>query len=377
MVHLFILFLMLDENEIGGHDDFSYFCKIFMAPMSATIDASKYALVDLHLHLDGSLTPEDILTMARLGGNEAALPSTDPTELKNLLTCPPGTNNLVEYLKCFDLPIDMMQSHEPIAYSAYSLVKRLAAQGIIYSEIRFAPLQHTYRGISQDEVVRAAIEGLQQGMRECPEIKANFILCCMRGRKDELNYETIRLAKKYLGKGAVAIDLVGAEALYPTSDYKAYFEYASSLGIPFTIHAGEADGAISISCALDYGASRIAHGIRCFKHPDLMRRIKDMGVCLDICPKSNLDTHAIKGVERMEDYPLKTILDAGVEVTINVDNLSVSDSSLVKEYDRLFSAGILTESQARAAVECAITHAFISESEKEELLRKARSRMGD
>ncbi len=354
--------------------------RIIMASLTATpsqnpVDASKYALVDLHLHLDGSLTPEDILTMARLGGNEDELPSTDPAELKRLLTCPPGTNNLVEYLKCFDLPIAMMQSHDPIAYSAYSLVKRLAAQGLLYSEIRFAPLQHTYKGISQDEVVRAAIDGLQQGMRECPGIKANFILCCMRGRKHGLNYETIDLAKKYLGKGAVAIDLVGAEALYPTSDYKAYFEYASSLGIPFTIHAGEADGAISISCALDYGARRIAHGIRCFSHPDIMERIRKTGVCLDICPKSNLDTHAIRGVERIEDYPLRPILDAGVSVTINVDNLSVSDSTLVKEYDSLFRAGLLSEAEARAAVECAVSHAFIPEDEKKELLAKAGKRM--
>ncbi len=342
-----------------------------------TVDASKYALVDLHLHLDGSLTAQDILTMARLGGNEDELPSTDPAELKRLLTCPPGTNNLVEYLKCFDLPIAMMQSPESIAYSAYSLVHRLCRQGLLYSEIRFAPLQHTYKGMTQDEVVRAAIEGLRRGMAECPEFKANFILCCMRGRKHNLNYETIDLAKTYLGQGAVAIDLVGAEALYPTSDYKAYFEYASSLGVPFTIHAGEADGAISISCALDYGASRIAHGIRCFEHPDLMKRIREMGVCLDICPKSNLDTHAIKGVERMEDYPLKTILDAGVGVTINVDNLSVSDSTLVKEYGSLFSAGLMNETQAREAVSCAIDHAFICEEEKKDLRAKAATRMGE
>lgn len=342
-----------------------------------TIDASKYAMVDLHLHLDGSLTAQDILTMARLGGNEDELPSTDPTELEKLLTCPPGTNNLVEYLKCFDLPIAMMQSPKSIAFSAYSLVKRLCSQGIIYSEIRFAPLQHTYKGMTQDEVVRAAIEGLERGMAECPDIKANFILCCMRGRKHNLNFETIELAKTYLGKGAVAIDLVGAEALYPTSDYKAYFEFASSLGVPFTIHAGEADGAISISCALDYGASRIAHGIRCFEHPELMERIRKMGVCLDICPKSNLDTHALKGVERIEDYPLKTILDAGVGVTINVDNLSVSNSTLVKEYNSLFRAGLLSETQARAAVICAIDHAFLCDEEKKELHAKAGKRLGE
>ena len=343
---------------------------------TSLIDASKYALVDLHLHLDGSLTPEDILTMARLGGNLDELPTKDTTELNRLLTCPPNTDNLVDYLKCFDLPISVMQSKESITYSVYSLIRRLALEGLIYSEIRFAPQQHVYRGLTQEEVVSAAIDGLEQGMRDYPDILANLILCCMRGRgKEQANLETITLAEKNLGKGVVAIDLVGAEALFPTSDYKALFEYASSRGIPFTIHAGEADGAISISCALDYGAKRIAHGIRCYTHPDIMQRIKDSGVCLDICPKSNLDTHALHDVNSIEQYPLPVILNAGVEVTVNTDNLAVSGTTLKKEFERLFVAGIIDEAQAQDLVKCAISHSFISKNEKSELWKKAKNRI--
>lgn len=342
------------------------------------VDASKYALVDLHLHLDGSLTPEDILTMARLCGTLDKLPTTDLYELQKLLTCPPHTDNLVDYLKCFDLPISVMQSKESITYSVYSLIRRLASQGLIYSEIRFAPQQHTYRGLTQEEVVNAAIDGLEQGMKDWPEIKANLILCCMRGHgKEGANRETIELAGKKLGRGIVAIDLVGAEALFPTSDYKALFEYASQIGIPFTIHAGEADGAISISCALDYGAKRIAHGIRCYNHPDIMQRIKDSGVCLDICPKSNLDTHALHDVNDIEQYPLPTILKSGVEVTINTDNLAVSGTTLKEEFERLFAAGLINEAQAQAMVKCAIFHSFISEEQKAELWTKAKNRISN
>ena len=345
---------------------------------TSSIDASKYALVDLHLHLDGSLTPEDILTMARLDGNSNALPTKDPAELQKLLTCPPNTDNLVDYLKCFDLPISVMQSKETISYSVYSLIQRLASQGLIYSEIRFAPQQHVYHGLTQEEVVSAAIDGLKQGMMDHPNIKANLILCCMRGcEKERANLETIKLAEKNLGKGVVAIDLVGAEALFPTSDYKALFEYASMMDIPFTIHAGEANGAISISCALDYGAKRIAHGIRCYSHPDIMQRIKDSGVCLDICPKSNLDTHALHNVNSIEQYPLPIIIKAGVEVTINTDNLAVSGTTLKKEFERLFTAGIIDETQAQAMVKSAISHAFIGEKEKTELMTKARARMDE
>lgn len=342
-----------------------------------TPDASKYALVDLHLHLDGSLTPEDVLEMARLGGNVSDLPSTDLNELRKMLVCPENTKDLTEYLKCFDLPAKVMQSRSAIAYSVKSLVKRLDAQGLIYAEIRFAPQFHTNKGMTQDEVVQAALEGLRQGISESNGIKANLILCCMRGNgsNDVANMETIDLAKKYLGKGVVAIDLAGAEALYPTSYYKSTFEYAAQQGVPFTIHAGEADGVSSINLALDYGAKRIGHGVRCYNDAATMARLKQLDVCLDLCPKSNLDTHALDGMTSIAQYPLPVFLQAGVPVTINTDDMTVSDTDLKSEYKRLFEAKILTEQQAEKIVETSIAHAFLSESEKAELLSKAKDRM--
>lgn len=342
-----------------------------------TPDASKYALVDLHLHLDGSLTPEDVLEMAKLGGNVDKLPSTDLNELRKALVCPENTKDLTEYLKCFDLPIKVMQSHSAIAYSVKSLVKRLDAQGLIYAEIRFAPQFHTNKGMKQEEVVQAALEGLKQGISESKGIKANLILCCMRGdgSNDAANIETIDLAKKYLGKGVVATDLAGAEALYPTSYYKSTFEYATQQGVPFTIHAGEADGVSSVNLALDYGAKRIGHGVRCYNDAATMTRLKELDVCLDLCPKSNLDTHALDGMTTIAQYPLPIFLQAGVPVTINTDDMTVSNTNLESEYKRLFEAKILTAQQAEKIVETSISHAFLSDSEKAELLSKAKERM--
>lgn len=343
----------------------------------ATPDASKYALVDLHLHLDGSLTPEDVIEMAKLGGTLDDLPSTDPTELKKRLTCPENTKDLTEYLKCFDLPISVMQSEAPIAYSVESLVKRLDAQGLIYAEIRFAPQMHVQKGLTQEEVVQAAIKGLNKGLSESHTIKANLILCCMRGdgSNDAANKETIDLTKKYLGRGVVATDLAGAEALYPTSYYRATFEYATQQSVPFTIHAGEADGVESMNLALDYGAKRIGHGIRCWNDAATMARLKQMDVCLDLCPKSNLDTHALEGVTTIAQYPLPTLLLNGVPVTINTDDMAVSDTNLKSEFQRLFDAKILTVQQAEKIVETSISHAFLPASEKAELLAKAKERM--
>ncbi len=342
-------------------------------------DPSKYALVDLHLHLDGSLTPEDVLKMAELQGTLDELPTTDLTQLKAKLTCPANNQDLTEYLKCFDLPVSVMQSKPSIAYGVKSLIERLNAQGLIYAEIRFAPQLHQNRGLTQEDVVQAAIEGRNQALSECPGIKANLILCCMRGDagKDASNLETIDLVKKYLDKGVVAADLAGDEASYPTSYYKATFEYATQQGVPFSIHAGEADGSKSINCALDFGAKRIGHGIRCWSDAATMARLKQMDVCLDLCPKSNLDTRAlaVDGLTTIAQYPLPILLSNGVPVSINTDDMTVSDTQLKSEFQRLFEAKILTAEQAEKIVETSISYAFLSDSDKAELLALAKKRM--
>ena len=136
---------------------------------------------------------------------------------------------------------------------------------------------------------------LKAGLAACSNgIKAQLILCCMRGAdNDELNNETIRMAKKYLGQGVCAADLAGAEALFPTSKYRELFAYAKELGVPFTIHAGEADGVESMRLAIEYGAQRIGHGIRSWNDNDMKALLIQKDICLTLCPSSNLQTKAI------------------------------------------------------------------------------------
>ena len=132
---------------------------------------------------------------------------------------------------------------------------------MLYAEIRFAPQLHTKKGLTQDQVVKAAILGLQEALAGS-FFKAKLILCCMRGTDNlEENLLTVRTAAAYLGRGVAAVDLAGAEALYPTEDYEKVFALARELSVPFTIHAGEADGAESVWAALRMGACRI--GMAC------------------------------------------------------------------------------------------------------------------
>lgn len=345
-----------------------------VTPSSDSFDASKYALLDLHLHLDGSLSVEDAIHMAAIEG--VTIPS-DKDEVKKLLVCPDDCESLNDYLKCFDLPVSIMQSRETIAYSVSSLVQRLYKQGLIYAEIRYAPQLHLQKGMTQDEVVAASIEGLKEGMEACSNgIKAQLILCCMRGAdNDELNEETIRMTKKYLGLGVCATDLAGAEAVFPTSKYKDLFAYAKEQGVPFTIHAGEADGVESMKLAIEYGAKRLGHGVRAWNDNDMKALVKQKDICLTLSPSSNLQTKAVEGVTTMSQYPLRAFLNDGVPVCINTDNMTVSNTTVENELQKLYNAGILTKEEAKLMVRTAINHAFLSKAEKEELLQLAESRM--
>ncbi len=332
-------------------------------------NASQYALVELHLHVDGSLTADDVILLAKEEGVD--IPSSRE-ELSNMLICPDHCEDLNRYLHCFILPIAVMQQTSTIAYGVESLVRRLDEQRLLYAELRFAPQQHMEKGLSQEAVVKAAIAGLHKGLAECQNgFRANLIVSCMRGKgNEEQNKETVRLAAKYLGDGICGTDLAGSEARYPTELFRSLFAYAKSMEVPFTIHAGEAAGVESMRHAIEFGARRIGHGIRSYADAEMKQMLKDNDVCLTLCPSSNLQTKALQGVTSYQEYPLGAFFDDGVSINISSDNMTVSNTSLHRELEHCFSAGIITPQQAALTVESAINHSFLSEREKEELRRR-------
>lgn len=339
-------------------------------------DVNKYALVDLHLHLDGSLAMSDMRELAALEGIN--LPS-DDKELKDMVVCPKECEDLPSYLKCFRLPIALLQRYDTIAFAVEHLFLRLEKQGLIYAEVRFAPQQHTQLGLTQDKVVQAAIDGLRRAMQQGGEdgIKGNLILSCMRMEgKDQENMETIRIAKKYLGQGVCGTDIAGAEALFLLPRYESLFAYARELGVPFTIHAGEAAGVENMQTAIKFGTRRIGHGIRAYNDAYTRQLLIEKNICLEFCPTSNLQTKALPEVTHMSQYPIQPFLNDGVCVCINTDNMTISDTTLRDELQMLYDGGCITEEQAALMVENAINHAFISDEEKAELRLKAARRMG-
>ena len=187
-------------------------------------------MIDLHLHLDGSLSPEEILELAARSG--ITLPQRDPASLRPLLMAEPDCRDLGEYLQKFDLPLQVLQTEETLSLAVHFLVKRLAAQGLCYAEIRFAPQLHLARGLTQRQVVAAAVDGLHRGITESG-MPAQLILCCMRFTgNQEANLETVRTAKQFLDAGVCAVDLAGNEAAFPTRDFAPIFQLANALDVP-------------------------------------------------------------------------------------------------------------------------------------------------
>lgn len=322
-------------------------------------------MIDLHLHLDGSLAPEDVLTYARVSG--VPLPTDKVEELRELLTVQPECRNLGQYLEKFDLPLRVLQTEETLEMSVCGLVKRLAAQGLCYAEIRFAPQLHTERGLTQREVVQAAVNGLEKGMKDSG-MPSNLILCCMRGSSnDAANRETVRVAGEFLGKGVCAIDLAGNEAAFPTGDFEDLFLEVRRREIPFIIHAGEAAGAESIRSAVKFGAVRIGHGIHAMEDPALMEELAEKKIVLELCFSSNLQTRA---ADVPEAYPLVLFHERGLCITVNTDNMTVSDTTLREEYRRLQKYFSLSRTVMEKLALHAAEGALIPERQKEILKKK-------
>lgn len=303
--------------------------------------------IELHLHFDGSINVE---YTNKLLGYDATDELIDTT-----------SRDLGEYLKKFELPIKLLQDLNNIEEYAYLLGKELERDEVIYAEVRFCPLFHVEK-YSIDEVV----EAIRRGFKRVSTVKVNLIFCMMRHFSVQDNYKIIMLTKRFLGNGVVGIDLAGDEAKYATEKFKELFDIIRKEGIPFTIHAGEARSYESVNNAIDFGAKRIGHGISSIQSDEVVNKLIRMGVTLEICPSSNIDTDVIKSIE---SHPIKQLVDNGVLVTINTDNRTVSNTSLNKEYELLRKTFGFSDEDFLKFNLNAINCAFIGEDEKR-LLRE-------
>ena len=296
---------------------------------------SKYTFpkVDLHLHLDGSMLPESAWEMAAERG--IALPADTLEDFRHFIVVTADCRSVNEYLKRFEMPLQILQDKASLDRTAYELVQLLAGQGLRYAEIRFAPQLHLRQDLNQRDAVEAVLSGVKRAMADYPSIDIGVILCAMCIGDYRLNMaqnlQTVREAARALNEGVVGIDLAGAEGLTPLSGFAPVFDLAKELNVPFTCHVGDSQGPETVLAALNFGTKRIGHGHHIFEDRTLCARAIRDGVTLEVCPTSNIQCSTRPSYEQ---HPLKQLMDMGVSCTINTDNMILSDIDLDKEYDR-------------------------------------------
>ncbi|HEX5596670.1 MAG TPA: adenosine deaminase [Micromonosporaceae bacterium] len=299
----------------------------------------------LHDHLDGGLRPATIIELAEAVGHQ--LPTTEPDELGRWFVEAANSGSLERYLETFTHTVAVMQTAEALRRVAAECALDLAADGVVYAEVRFAPEQHLERGLPLDGVVEAVLAGFAEGTELAAaaghHIRIGTLLTAMRHAARSM--EIAELAVRHRDLGVVGFDIAGAEAGFPPTRHLDAFEYLQRENFHFTIHAGEAFGLPSIWQAIQWcGADRLGHGVRIVDditpgpRPVLGRLaayVRDKRIPLELCPSSNVQTGAATSIA---EHPIGLLHDLRFRVTVNTDNRLMSGTSMSREMALLVEA---------------------------------------
>ncbi|MBP1162954.1 adenosine deaminase [Rhodococcus sp. PvR044] len=299
----------------------------------------------LHDHLDGGLRPATVLELAQQVGYDA-LPAADADSLAEWFAEAAGSGSLVRYLETFEHTVAVMQTQEGLARVARECAEDLAADSVVYAEVRFAPEQHLEAGLSLDEVVHHTLLGFEEGVAAARELGRELRIGCLLTamRHAARSREIAELAVRFRDRGVVGFDIAGAEAGHPPSRHLDAFEYMRTSNAHFTIHAGEAFGLPSIHEAIAFcGADRLGHGVRITDDITvasdgtaslgrLANYVRDKRIPLELCPSSNVQTGA---VESLEKHPFDLLARERFRVTVNTDNRLMSATSMSEEMLKL------------------------------------------
>jgi adenosine deaminase len=297
----------------------------------------------LHDHLDGGLRPQSVIELAAEAGYRD-LPTTDPDELGRWFTLGADRKSLELYLEGFRHTVAVMQTPDAIERVAAECVEDLAADGVVYAEIRMAPELLTDGGLTLDEAVASMLAGLRHGA-EGRRIVARLIVTAMR--QAARSVEIAELAVRHRDAGVVGFDIAGPEAGYPPTRHLDAFHLIARENFHFTIHAGEGFGLPSIWEALQLcGAERLGHGVRIVEdiatRPDgrvtlgrLAAFVRDRRVPLEMCPTSNVHTGAAASIA---EHPFGLLRRLRFRVTVNTDNRLMSGITLSSELAALSNA---------------------------------------
>jgi adenosine deaminase len=313
---------------------------------------------ELHLHLDCS---------ASYAAVKALAPSTTLAEYRHAFIAPAKCANLADFLLRPPRIVALMQDERGLRLIVDDVFDQLARDGVIYAELRFAPLLHTERGLRPDEVV-AIVERATAEAVAATGIEARLILCTLRHFSTQQSLRTARLVDEFRHTRVAALDLAGDEAGFPLDAHEDAFRFAEDHGLPRTVHAGEAAGPGSVREVLArLRPDRIGHGVRAIEDDLLVAHLRDARIHLEVCPSSNVQTDVVR---TYADHPVDRLLRAGLHLSISTDARTVTDVTLASEHERLRATFGWTDAELRRCTRNAVEAAFVDDATRKRLLAR-------
>jgi len=283
--------------------------------------------VELHMHLDGSLSPE---TIQKLASDQQYEPLMNKSieEIADLAVVSTSRRTLAEVLEVFRTVYPLLHSEEALEEISYEYMKSAHRQKVIYAEVRFAPALQATAEFPMGEVVESVVKGLKRGEHDFG-IQWGIIICLLRHMTIEQNEEMLEAALKYKEHGVVGIDLAGDETLFPLTRFRGRFARARLEGLFTTVHAGEASGSRDLETALEIGVDRVGHATLVREDPLLFQEFVERRIPIEVNLTSNLRTGAVSSYS---EHPAREWFAAGVPISVSTDDPGVFDIDLPHEY---------------------------------------------
>lgn len=318
----------------------------------------QFPKVDLHCHLDGSVS---LATLEKFAEKEGQ----DPSQVIQAVA-PEKCEDLAEYLKSFDFILSLLQTKENLTEAAYDVVRQAAEDGVCYIEIRFAPLLHQQKGLTVPEIISSVCEGIEKGMTTY-QVESNVLICGMRHHSQKDNQQLFQEVSQLNQARIVGFDFAGDEKQVSNQEIAESIQFANQTGYQLTIHSGECGCYHNVLEGIRLGATRIGHGVAIRQDKAAMAFCRETKTLLEMCPTSNLQTNAISS---WEEYPLRLFMEEGILCCINTDNRTVSNTNLTQEYQLLATHCQLTYEEMKQLNINGINGSFAVDSVKEKVLDK-------
>jgi adenosine deaminase/aminodeoxyfutalosine deaminase len=270
---------------------------------------------EIHLHLEGTVDRETVMML-------------DPCVSRSTVDAAWGFTTFSGFIECFKFVAQRIRGPKDYALITRRMIEQLAQQGVSYAEVTLGAGVVLWRGFDFRSVWRAIREAQREAEQQWPA-KVLWHLDAIRQMGTDHVMQVARLATDYVGDGAISFGIGGDEVAGPAIQFRDAYRYARDAGLRLTAHAGETDGPESVKAALEIGAERIGHGIRAVDDPDLLRRLRDEQIPLEVCISSNVRTGAVAA---LKDHPVRRLFDAGVPITLNTDDPGLFDCDLEGEF---------------------------------------------